>query len=104
MECQNISDRRRIVSGKIKNTYKVVGVTFAENWNLIILRGRKQQRNHATPLVSGVRTLEIHVRLYVVLPLLCCTTSFLALELVISVLLANSGLRRCVQSRMRRPR
>ena len=47
MECQNISDRRRIFSGKIKNRYKVVGVTFAENWSLIILRGRKQQRNDA---------------------------------------------------------
>ena len=31
----------------MKNRYKVVGVTFAENWSLIILRGRKQQRNDA---------------------------------------------------------
>ena len=54
--------------------------------------------------MSGVRTLRRHVRVHVFLLLLSCTTSFLTLDLVISVFLVNTDFRRCVKSPMWRSR
>ena len=61
-------------------------------------------RIHATPRVSCVRTVRTHVRLYVFLLLLSCTTRCRASGLGSSVFLVNTDLRRCVQSPMRRSR